>query len=72
MAVDILIQDSSNNNIVHQHANEYPRKSWADFLIGRPLATADAHNRTIGKAIGLAVFASMRSHPRRMLPRRSW
>ena len=58
MAVDILIQDSSNNNIVHQHANEHPPKSWSDFLIGRPLATADAHNQTIGKAIGLAVFAS--------------
>ncbi|MCE5207266.1 MAG: APC family permease [Chloroflexi bacterium] len=32
--------------------------SWQHFLIGRPLATADAPHQTIGKTIGLAVFAS--------------
>jgi amino acid transporter len=35
-----------------------PRRSWRTWLIGRPLATADAENQTIGKAVGLAVFAS--------------
>lgn len=35
-----------------------PRKNWRQWLIGAPLQTADAHNQTIGKAIGLAVFAS--------------
>jgi amino acid transporter len=35
-----------------------PRRSWRTWLIGRPLATADAPHQTIGKAIGLAVFAS--------------
>ena len=35
-----------------------PRKSWRRWLIGRPLATADAPHQTIGKAIGLAIFAS--------------
>ncbi len=35
-----------------------PKKSWRNWLIGRPLQTADAPKQTIGKAIGLAVFAS--------------
>src|SRR5215213_7975008 len=35
-----------------------PRRSWRTWLIGRPLATADAPHQTIGKAVGLAVFAS--------------
>jgi amino acid transporter len=33
-------------------------RSWHEWLIGRPLQTADAPHQTIGKAIGLAVFAS--------------
>ncbi len=35
-----------------------PRRTWRTWLIGRPLATADAPHQTIGKAVGLAVFAS--------------
>ena len=35
-----------------------PRRSWRSWLIGRPLNTADAAHQTIGKAVGLAVFAS--------------
>jgi len=34
------------------------RQNWRSWLIGRPLQTADAPKQTIGKAIGLAVFAS--------------
>ncbi len=33
-------------------------RSWRTWLIGRPLPTADAENETIGKFVGLAVFAS--------------
>jgi len=33
-------------------------QSWRTFFIGRPLATADAPHQTIGKVVGLAVFAS--------------
>lgn len=33
-------------------------KLWRSWLIGRPLSTADAPNQTIGKLVGLAVFAS--------------
>lgn len=35
-----------------------PPRSLSHWLIGRPLSTADAPHQTIGKAIGLAVFAS--------------
>ncbi|KPL74086.1 permease [Leptolinea tardivitalis] len=35
-----------------------PPKTWRNWLIGNPLQTADAPNQTIGKLIGLAVFAS--------------
>ena len=35
-----------------------PPRSLSHWLIGRPLQTADAPEQTIGKVIGLAVFAS--------------
>ncbi len=35
-----------------------PAPSWRAWLIGRPLPTADAGHQTIGKFVGLAVFAS--------------
>ena len=35
-----------------------PRRTWQTWLIGRPLPTADAPHQTIGRTIGLAVFAS--------------
>ena len=38
--------------------DKLPARSWRSWLIGRPLATADAPHQTIGKAVGLAVFAS--------------
>ena len=38
--------------------NAVPRSNWRTWLIGRPLPTADAENETIGKLVGLAIFAS--------------
>lgn len=35
-----------------------PPRTLSHWFIGRPLSTADAPHQTIGKAIGLAVFAS--------------
>lgn len=50
---------SENGSGVLERTTEIrPRKSWHSWLIGRPLQTADAPHQTIGKAIGLAVFAS--------------
>jgi amino acid transporter len=50
----------AENGIAIQHrTTEYqPPRSWRTWLIGRPLQTADAPHQTIGKLIGLAVFAS--------------
>lgn len=36
----------------------WPRRTLMTWLIGHPLPTADAPHQTIGKSIGLAVFAS--------------
>jgi amino acid transporter len=44
---------------VQRRTVEYiPHRSWRTWLIGRPLQTADAAHQTVGKMIGLAVFAS--------------
>jgi amino acid transporter len=47
-----------SQNIFEEPTSHVPRKSLQTWLIGRPLATADAPHQTIGKLIGLAVFAS--------------
>jgi len=52
------IQADSQNGILRRAAKDVPSRSWRTWLIGRPLATADAPHQTVGKAIGLAVFAS--------------
>jgi amino acid transporter len=38
--------------------NAPPPRTWTSWLIGRPLPTADSQHQTIGKLVGLAVFAS--------------
>jgi amino acid transporter len=42
---------------LHQPVEGKPPRSWRTWLIGRPLPTADDPHQTIGKAVGLAVFA---------------
>ena len=42
----------------YRDASPDPHRSWRTWLFGRPLATADAEHEAIGKAVGLAVFAS--------------
>jgi len=49
--------ESTRQVILHREASTPPR-ALSHWLIGRPLSTADAAHETIGKAIGLAVFAS--------------
>ena len=53
-----LAETEDSQSFIHQEANYQPGRSWRTWLIGRPLSTADAPHQTIGKAIGLAVFAS--------------
>jgi amino acid transporter len=50
--------DNSQPSIMQRETGYTPPRSLSHWLIGRPLSTADAPHQTIGKAIGLAVFAS--------------
>ncbi len=52
------IEEHDGSTVIKQNADYVPPKSWRTLLIGRPLSTADAPHQTIGKAVGLAVFAS--------------
>jgi amino acid transporter len=54
----MIIDDAKSATIIEQSPVFEPRKNWRHWLIGRPLATADAPHQTIGKLIGLAVFSS--------------
>ena len=54
-----MINESENGTtVIDLSAGHHPRKSWQQLFIGHPLQTADSPKQTIGKAIGLAVFAS--------------
>ncbi len=50
--------ENEGSTVIKQNADYNPPKSWRTWLIGRPLSTADAPHQTIGKVVGLAVFAS--------------
>jgi amino acid transporter len=51
-------EDELQSQIMQRKTGYTPPRSLGHYLIGRPLQTADAPHQTIGKAIGLAVFAS--------------
>jgi len=55
-----MIDPSSNQDtsLIHRKTKIKPSLNLSHLLIGRPLPTADAPHETIGKAVGLAVFAS--------------
>ncbi len=50
--------DNQDTSIIHRKTKTRPSRNFSQFLLGRPLRTADAPHETIGKAVGLAVFAS--------------
>ena len=51
--------EQKNGTTVFKKTSEYkPRRNWRNYLIGRPLQTADAPHQTIGQFLGLAVFSS--------------
>jgi len=54
----IDIDEQRGPAVLRRTADYKPPRSLRTWLIGRPLPTADAPHQTIGKAIGLAVFAS--------------
>src|SRR5512136_1319393 len=51
-------EDNSHTSIIERESEYRPPRSLGSWFIGRPLSTADAPHQTIGKAVGLAVFAS--------------
>ena len=51
-------ENDQDTSLIHREAEREPRRGLRHFLIGRPLPTADAEHETIGKSVGLAVFAS--------------
>jgi len=51
-------KDNQPTPFIQRTTDYKPPRDLSHYLIGRPLATADAPHQTIGKAIGLAVFAS--------------
>jgi amino acid transporter len=57
---EIMIDPKNNQDtsFIHRTTQQEPARNISHFLIGRPLQTADAPHQTIGKAVGLAVFAS--------------
>ena len=54
----IKIEEENGTTVVRRTIDYTPPTSWRTWLIGRPLATADAPHQTIRKIVGLAVFAS--------------
>lgn len=50
--------DLTSTSIITRDMERTPPRSWRSWLIGHPLSTADAPHQTIGKLVGLAVFAS--------------
>ncbi len=54
----MLPEVDNGHPIIHRATDYVPPRNWHHWLFGRPLTTADAPHQTIGKAIGLAVFAS--------------
>src|SRR5688500_11597138 len=53
-----IIRRDTGATVLRRPAEGGPPRTWRSWLIGRPLSTADAPHQTIGKAVGLAVFAS--------------
>src|SRR5688572_17500571 len=54
----MINQEDKQTPIIERSTGYKPPRSWRSWLIGRPLSTADAAHETIGKRVGLAVFAS--------------
>src|SRR4051812_15771017 len=51
------VDDLKGSTVLRRTTDYAPPASWRTWLIGRHLPTADAPHQTIGKVVGLAVFA---------------
>jgi len=54
----MINQENNSTSIIERAADYKPPRTLMSWFIGRPLSTADAPHQTIGKVVGLAVFAS--------------
>lgn len=54
----IKYEDNSQTAVIERATDYQPPRTLRSWFIGRPLSTADAPHQTIGKSVGLAVFAS--------------
>ena len=54
----MLTAENNQTEIMRRQSDYKPPRSLSHWFIGRPLSTADAPHQTIGKRVGLAVFAS--------------
>ena len=54
----MLTPNNDQTEIMRRQSDYKPPRSLSHWFIGRPLSTADAPHQTIGKRVGLAVFAS--------------
>jgi amino acid transporter len=54
----MLTPENDQTEIMRRQSDYKPPRSLSHWFIGRPLSTADAPHQTIGKRVGLAVFAS--------------
>lgn len=52
------IEEKDGTKVFKRTSEYQPGENWRNYLIGRPLPTADAPHQTIGKFLGLAVFSS--------------
>src|SRR5512146_3170477 len=50
--------DNSSTSVIERVSDCKPPRTLRSWVIGRPLPTADAPHQTVGKCIGLAIFAS--------------
>ncbi|MEW5938405.1 MAG: permease, partial [Chloroflexota bacterium] len=50
--------ENKQTEIMRRPSAYQPPRSLSHWLLGHPIQTADAAHQTIGKAVGLAVFAS--------------
>ena len=51
-------EEKYDTSFIHRKTGVEPKKDLGYLIFGRHLATADAPHQTIGKVVGLAVFAS--------------